>query len=202
MTILPPPVGHSGSATRPLDRLRGKWGMWLFIATEAMLFALLFFSYFYLGAHRPEWPAEEDPKYKLALLMLAVLLTSSAVLYWGERAVKKGALGQLQICLGGTILLGIGFLVISSVEYANHLKVLTPRSNAYGSIFYAITSLHAAHLILGLMMLIFVLARALAGHFDAHRHLAVKNAALYWHFVDVIWVCVVAILYLSPRLYV
>ena len=57
------------------------------------------------------------------------------------------------------------------------------------------------HVIVGMLMLSFVFARGLAGHFSKERHLAVKNSVLYWHFVDVIWVLVVAIIYLSPHLY-
>ncbi|MBN1239394.1 MAG: heme-copper oxidase subunit III, partial [Gammaproteobacteria bacterium] len=82
-----------------------------------------------------------------------------------------------------------------------HLRTLTPEESAYGSIFYTITSFHFLHLVLGIFMLLFVLARAFAGHFDGRRHLAVKNATMYWHFVDIVWIFVVAILYLSPRFY-
>ncbi len=75
-----------------------------------------------------------------------------------------------------------------------------PQTDAYGSFFYLITGLHGAHVAGGLLMLLYVLVRAFAGHFDAVRHSAVSNAILYWHFVDVVWLFVFTTLYLLPRL--
>ena len=186
---------------RPIERQRGKWGMWLFIASEGTLFALLFFSYAYLGTSNQEWPPHEDPSYMYALILLGILLVSSVVLYWGERSIKKGDTGKLKLSLALTLLLGVAFLVLQYIEYRHHLKHLTPWENAYGSIFYTITTFHLAHLVLGFFMLLFVFARALAGHFSRERHLAVENVALYWHFVDGIWLFVVFILYITPRFY-
>lgn len=190
-----------GPRVRPLERTRGKWGMWLFIGTEAMLFALLFFSYAYLGASRPEWPPRSDPAMKLALIMLGILMVSSVVLHWAERGIKKGAQARFKIGLILTLLLGGVFLVIQRFEFVHHLKEVTPGTNAYGSIFFTIASFHLAHLIVGMLMLLYILARAFAGHFSEEKHLAVENASLYWHFVDFIWLCVVITLYLTPRMY-
>jgi heme/copper-type cytochrome/quinol oxidase subunit 3 len=78
---------------------------------------------------------------------------------------------------------------------------LTPRSNAYGSIFYTITSLHGSHVAVGLMMLLFVQVRAWLGHFRAGNDVTVHNASMYWHFVDVVWLFVFTCLYLSPHWY-
>ena len=186
---------------RPIEKMRGRWGMWLFIGTEGMLFALLFFGYFYLGGSQAKWPPREDPTLKLALVLLAILLASSVVLWWGERGIKRGSAATLRLGLVGTLLLAAAFLYVQSIEYRHHLQKLTPQTDAYGSIFYTITGFHLAHVIVGVLMLLFVLARAMAGHFDGERHLAVQLAALYWHFVDVVWLLVVAILYVSPRLY-
>jgi heme/copper-type cytochrome/quinol oxidase subunit 3 len=186
---------------RPTETRRGEIGMWLFIGTEAMLFALLLFAYFYLGASKPQWPLEEDPPYSLALTLLAILVVSSAIAEWGKRGIAKNQTGRLKIGLGLTLLLGAAFIVVQIFEYRRHLKQLRPDENAYGSIFYAITSLHFAHVVLGLALLLFVFARALAGHFSSQRHVAVKNATLYWHFVDLVWIFVVAVVYLSPQLY-
>lgn len=186
---------------RPLERLRGRWGMWLLVATEAMLFVFFFFAYFYLGAHRPEWPPGSDPSLRYALPMLGILLLSSAVLWWGEKGIEDGAVGRLKASLAGTLFLGLGFLALSWQEYRVHLRTETPDMNAYASIFYSITSLHLAHLTMGMLMLGWILARAVAGHFSEERHVAVKNVSLYWHFVDTVWLLVVAVLYLSPRLY-
>jgi heme/copper-type cytochrome/quinol oxidase subunit 3 len=181
-----------------VDDRRGTWGMLLFILSEACLFVLLFFSYFYLAhVSRGAWPPEQ-PKVTLALVMLVILLTSSASLYWGERAERNGATMQARAGVLVTVILGIAFVILQVFEYREHLKTLLPTSNAYGSIFYTITSFHAAHLGLGLLMLVYVLALPDigSGHKPPHRPLA--NAALYWHFVDAVWVVIVALLYVGP----
>jgi heme/copper-type cytochrome/quinol oxidase subunit 3 len=186
---------------RPLERRRGSWGMWLFIATEAALFMLCFFAYFYLGSFSAEWPIREDPSYRFALAMLVLLLASSVTVQWGQHGIENGRTDRLKIGLGATLLLGIAFIALQVLEYRNHLRSLRRTDNAYGSLFYVITSLHFAHVVIGLLMLAFVLLRAFAGHFSRERHLAAHNATLYWHFVDVVWVFVVVVLYLSPQLY-
>lgn len=189
------------SFSRPAERERPLWAMALFIATEAMLFVMLFFAYFYLAGSKPNWPLHEDPSYTKALIMLGVLLLSSGVAHWGQKGIERGDNFTLQLGLVITLALGGAFIYITYQEYAAHLKKLTPWENAYGSIFYTITSLHFLHLVLGLLMLTFVLLRSFAGHFNEHRHAAVKNAVRYWHFVDLVWLFVVGILYLSPQFY-
>lgn len=188
-------------AVRGHETRRGQWGMLLFIGTEATLFALLFFAYFYLGSTQPRWPPAERPSYWLALVLLAILAASSATAHWGQRGIERGSGARLGAGLALTLLLGVAFLAVQYVEYGEQLKRFTPTGSAYGSAFFTITSFHMAHLVLGWLMLAFVLARLAAGHFSRERHLAVKNAILYWHFVDVVWVGVVAVLYLSPQLF-
>jgi heme/copper-type cytochrome/quinol oxidase subunit 3 len=85
-------------------------------------------------------------------------------------------------------------------EYRDHLKTLKPTTDAYGSIFYTITSFHAAHLILGLLMLCYVFALPEIGPARKPPHRALHNAGLYWHFVDLIWVVVVVLLYVVPNI--
>jgi len=183
-----------------IDDRRGTWAMAMFIATEASLFLMLFFSYYYLAhVSRGPWPPE-PPKMRLALIMLVVLLASSAVLHAGEQAEKAGRPATARALVGLTILMGVGFVVLQIIEYRNHFKTLLPTENAYSSIFYTVTSVHAAHLVLGLLMLAYVLAlpEIGAGHKPPHR--ALHNASLYWHFVDFVWLLIVALLYVAPNI--
>jgi heme/copper-type cytochrome/quinol oxidase subunit 3 len=183
-----------------IDDRRGTWGMLLFILTEAALFLMFFFTYYYLGhVSRGPWPPE-PPKLMFALVMLAVLVSSSVVLHLGERAEKEGRSGTARLFVGATVLMGIGFLVLQTLEYRKHLKTQTPMTDAYGSIFYTITSFHAAHLMLGLCMLLYVLALPQIGPGHKPPHRALHNASLYWHFVDFVWVLIVALLYLAPNI--
>ncbi|HJQ99401.1 MAG TPA: cytochrome c oxidase subunit 3 [Candidatus Polarisedimenticolaceae bacterium] len=182
------------------DDGRGIGGMWLFIVTEAFLFVSLFFAYFYLGSRGDvAWPPQ-PPKITLALVMLAILLASSVVLHLGERALKRDRRTLAHLAIGGTILLGLGFAAVQAMEYRERLKSLRPSTDAYGSIFYTITGFHGGHLVLGLLMLVYVLVLPRLEPAREPPHRPLKNAALYWHFVDAVWVVIVALLYLLPRL--
>jgi heme/copper-type cytochrome/quinol oxidase subunit 3 len=184
----------------PWDVKRGTEGTWWFIASEAMLFTGLFFSYFYLGHTVSRWPPDSPPKLMLALIMLGVLVASSLILEWGRRQGKRGRDRVARRALLGSIILGAVFIALQVLEYRNHLKELRPTADAYGSIFYTITTFHGAHLALGLLMLIYVLFLPELEPTSKPPHRPYHNAALYWHFVDVVWVFIVLILYVSPRL--
>jgi cytochrome c oxidase subunit III len=183
----------------PIDDSRGTMGMWLFIASEAIVFVCLFFSYFYLGHRHPEWPTHY-PKLGKAFVMLVVLVSSSVVLHLAEKKVKSGHGATGRGMLGVTVLMGFVFLAVQGSEYASHLQELKPTTDSYGSIFYTTTSFHAAHLILGLLMLLFVLVLPKLEPRERSPHKPLHNASMYWHFVDVVWMFIVALLYVLPRL--
>jgi heme/copper-type cytochrome/quinol oxidase subunit 3 len=176
----------------------GWWVMVLVIATEAMLFAYLLFGYYYLWSMAPGWPPDGAPRLTLAAPNTALLLASSATMWWAERGIRRGATGRLKLGLLVTLALGVVFLAVQGVEYSR--ETFGPRSHAYGSMFYTITGFHGAHVAVGLLMNVVVQVRAWLGHFSAERHLAVTNAALYWHFVDAVWLAVFATFYIAPRL--
>jgi len=187
---------------RRLDEERGVFGMWLFIVNEATLFASLFFAYYYLAGgpgEPPRWSIEKPPALTFALPMLGVLLVSSGVLHLGERLLHQERPAAARLALGGTLLLAAVFLVLTAFEYRDHFRHLLPTSNAYGSIFYAITSLHLAHLLLGVGMLAFVLVLPRYEPTRTPPHRAYHAAALYWHFVDAVWLLIVALLYVTPH---
>jgi cytochrome c oxidase subunit 3 len=173
------------------------WGMALFIVTAASLFVYLIAGYFYVGGSARTWPPI-TPSIHITGFNTVLLILSSGSAIIAERSVKSGRSGPFRGWLIVTILLGATFLAFQMYEYTT-LKFL-PQTDAYGSFFYLITGLHGAHVALGLLMLLYVLLRAFAGHFDAVRHSAVRNAILYWHFVDVVWLVVFTSLYLLPRM--
>ena len=193
-TKAPPPV-------RRIDDKRGTFGMALFIATEAALFLVLFFAYYYTDKRSAQWRGEMPPKLHYVLPMLAVLLISSVVLYWGEKQLKKRRYGAARLALIGTILLGILFLVLTVFDDMEELRHLTPQTDSYGSIFYTITTLHASHVTLGVLMLLWllVLPRWEPAVYTPHR--PYQNIAMYWHFVDTVWVLIVALLFIAPNVY-
>ena len=185
----------------PWDAQRGAASMKLFIATEAMLFVCLLFSYFYLGHGQTHWPMDDPPKLTLALIMLAVLLASSATLQWAENARRAARARTARAAVAVTIALGLVFIGLQVLEYREHLRTLLPTTDAYGSIFYTITTVHGAHVVLGLSMLAYVLALPRLEPTDRPPHRPLHTASLYWHFVDAVWVVIVAVLYVLPHLY-
>jgi len=97
-------------------------------------------------------------------------------------------------------MLGATFLLLQIfAEYPHSLKINPPSSGSYGTLFFSITGLHGAHVAVGLLVSLWVQARAWQGAFDEHRHVSVQNFVMYWHFVDIVWVFVLATIYLSPR---
>ncbi len=184
-----------------LDDRLGTFGMALLIATEATLFTMLFAAYFYMGSVTDRWQVETPPRLHYAIPMLVVLLISSGTLHWGEVLVRKGRFGAARLALIATILLGIGFVVMSYFEYLEEWQLLTPRTDSYGSIFFTIVSLHLAHVVVGLVMLIWLLL--LGSRWEPVKsppHHPFHNVSMYWHFVDTVWIFVVAILYVYPNI--
>jgi cytochrome c oxidase subunit I+III len=186
------PLGASGS------RSVGWWGMIGVIATESAFFAYLLFSYFYLGSQSVNpWPSDV-PRLLLPVINTGILLASSVAVLWAETGIRRGRTGRLRAGLAAGILLGIVFLALQVVEYGREKASAT--HDAYGSLFYTITGFHGAHVAVGLIMLIVVLVRAFRGHFAQGRHEAVSNVAVYWHFVDAVWLVVFTSLYITPHL--
>jgi heme/copper-type cytochrome/quinol oxidase subunit 3 len=178
----------------------GRWAMLLFIVNEGTLFACLIASYFYLGLVNRAWPPAgvENPSLRLPLTMTILLLSSSAVLLIAEKGFERGQRVVYRACVIGTVALGAGFLTLQLVEYRNKLSHLRPSDNSYASLFYTITGLHGAHVAVGLLILVWAMAREMAGTVGA-QSIAIKNASLYWHFVDAVWLVILASLYLSPH---
>ena len=183
----------------PLDVNRGAMAMWMVIATEASLFITLFCAYFLEGNNKNRWLIDQPPKFTYALILLAILVGSSIVLHWGEKQLKLGRYGVARIALAVTVLMGLGFLTLQSFEYLSHWKSLAPYSDSYGAVFYTITTFHAAHVIVGLLILGYVLCLPRYAPACESPYRPYHVASLYWHFVDVVWLFIVVILYLIPN---
>jgi heme/copper-type cytochrome/quinol oxidase subunit 3 len=176
------------------------WGMVLLIINEAVLFASLIASYFYVRFNSPSWPQDnlEHPELVLPIIGTIVLVSSSLVMHYGQLGIRRDNHAQLRLGLAGGFILGAIFLGIQIYEY-NTLP-FRPDDDVYASLFFTITGIHALHVTLGLLMNAFVQVRAYTGSFTAARHQSIENVVLYWHFVDVVWLFVFVSLYLSPYL--
>jgi cytochrome c oxidase subunit III len=176
-------------------------GIYLFIASEVMLFGSFFTAYFFARVIANEggasaWPPEpfELPVY-LALLNTIILMTSSFTMHWALQSIKRNHRAGLIAGLTLTFLLGLTFLLIQAREYTR--LGFGPGDLAFGSTFYGLTGLHGAHVFVGLNLLLYALIRSLRGHFGpkAHDHLGVEIPGIYWHFVDVMWIVVYVTVY-------
>jgi cytochrome c oxidase subunit 3 len=176
------------------------WGMLLLIINEAVLFASLLASYFYIRFNSPSWPQDqlERPELLLPIIGTIVLVSSSFAMHFAQRAIRQDNSRQFRLGLAIGFVLGIVFLGIQLFEYSR--LPFQPDDNVYASLFFAITGIHALHVMIGLFMNLFTQVRASTDGFTANRHQTVENVVLYWHFVDLVWIFVFISLYLSPYL--
>ncbi|MEQ1894192.1 MAG: heme-copper oxidase subunit III [Planctomycetota bacterium] len=177
---------------------RGKFAIWLFLATEIMFFSGLIGAYIVLRSAAKTWP---DPETRLAVNLTAgntfILILSSWTMVKAVFAAKKGDQGGLVRWLIATILIGSVFVGIQVYEYIElvHHGAL-PKVDIFWSTFYAMTGFHGTHVVVGVIWNTCVLLGALRGKYTAKNNLGVELAGLYWHFVDLVWVLLFTIVYL------
>ena len=174
-------------------------GMVLFVASEAMFFAAFFGAYFTIKAANSVWPPRGIPTPKILVPAVAtvLLVSSSFVLQAGVRAIRRGDARALERWLGLTILLGAGFLVLQLRDYAH--TGFGIHQGIYPSLFYVMTGLHMAHVFGGVLFLSLVLGQSRTGQLSMVRHEPVEAGAIYWHFVDVVWIGLFTVFYVIVR---
>jgi cytochrome c oxidase subunit III len=206
-TIVPTP--YADAAQRDVAN---HLGMWVLIATEVLFFGGLFLAYF---IYRISYPAAFSAgSHKLdfwsGTVNTAVLLTSSLLMALGDAMIKKGRRRALQGCLAGVASLGLLFLAIKFSEYhqmyRDHLipgiryeAAGPPQIQLFLFLYFAMTALHAVHMLVGVGVLVWLLRLNRQGRFSSARHAPVEMVGLYWHFVDCVWVFLYPLLYLIPR---
>lgn len=182
-------------------RASGWWAMIFTIFTEASLFAYLLFSYYYLAVqpHMPgTFPQGGAPSLKLALPDTIILLASSVAVAWAQFGIERGSKTRLTLGLGIGALLGLAFLVIQYFEWSE--KPFGLASSSYASLYFTITGFHMAHVAVGFVMLVALTYWSSAGMFNRVRYAHIHIGALYWHFVDAVWLTIFFTFYLTPLL--
>src|SRR5207244_4523560 len=116
------------------------------------------------------------------------LRTSSFTMHWSLQPIKRGNRAGLKAGLTLTFLMGLAFLLTQLLEYAR--IGFTPHDTAFGTVFFSLTGLHGAHVLVGLTILAAMATRAYRGHFSPEDHHGVAIAGIYWHFVAVMWIMV------------
>jgi cytochrome c oxidase subunit 3 len=187
-------------------------GMWTFLASEMLLFAGFFALY---AAYRAMFSVDFAAAVKHNTLTYGtvntfILLTSSFTVALTVWAVRHGRPRLCAVLLGVTILQGLAFLVLKGVEYQKHIQegalfggfyhyreLPTFGANRFFTLYWAVTGLHALHVTAGIGVLAWMLRRTLQRRYTAEHHTWLEMGTLYWHLVDVIWIFLWPLLYLS-----
>lgn len=189
--------GHGDHLEIPYaQQLRNnRLGLWLFCFSELFLFGGFLMARFYLWRD-PGTGAIIRPELDqlLGLGTTSVLLVSSLFMALGERAIAAGDRKRFLNSLLITAVLGIAFLVgVVGLEWNAELS---PTDGAFGAVFFGMTGLHALHVLSGVILILIVWWNGRKGKFTAERHWGVEATAIYWHYVDVVWVFFYPALYL------
>jgi cytochrome c oxidase subunit 3 len=186
MNVATSSLAHEGAQ----HQLRSnRLGLWLFFVSEAFMFAGLFVSRFYLwGNTRP------DLDQILGLIITAILLLSSFFMNRAEMAIAHDDRPEFLRSLLITAGLGLAFLVgVVGFEWTGHIR---PTDGAFGAVLYGMTGMHALHVVSGVVFILIVWNKGRKGEFSAEQHWGVEACAIWWHYVDLIWVFFYPALYL------
>ncbi len=190
---------HAGPAKASLAT--SHFGMMIFLASEAMLFAGLIGGYIVLRLAQPVWPPSDAPAalpVKLTAINTIFLVGSSFTYHFAEHSIKKhgkSGLGWLIL----TVALGALFVGIQCYEWAHlyHEGLWFNKGGVYGSTFFVMTGFHGAHVVIGVLLIFWVFLRQLFLRcYRAGQTASLDNVGMYWHFVDVVWIFLFSIVYL------
>ena len=136
----------------------------------------------------------------LTLILTEAILIGSSVMVWAaERALKKQSRPVALGFMTASIVMGSAFAVIQLHEWRS--KTYGPTTNQYGSVYFTVTGFHLAHVFIGLLILVSLTFWITRGMLDHRRHAALTIGAMYWHFVDAVWLFVFTTFYLTPYIF-
>jgi cytochrome c oxidase subunit 3 len=176
----------------------GKLGIWLFLASEVMLFGALFSTYIILRTGAPEWPHGEL-NVMLGAVNTVILISSSVtmVMAWATLKLKDWAKHRLYL-IGTFVLAGV-FLVNKYFEYKDHFdKGEGPAHSTFTAIYFTLTGLHGLHILGGMIVMLYFIGPGAKLWTKEPDHFAnrIETTGLYWHFVDLVWIFLFPVLYL------
>ena len=179
---------------------KGKVGMYCLIIGETAIFAMFVIAYLFYTGKSAYGPQPKDVL-ELPVFSTIALLSSSVTIWLSEQAIEHGKVRKFSLWLGVTILLGVIFMVATGQEWYTLIyhDGLTLQTNLFGTTFYSLVGLHASHVIIGLIMLTLLWIFSLTGHVHPRHAERIQTLALYWHFVDAVWVVVFTVVYVLGR---
>src|SRR5690349_23544044 len=171
--------------------INGKIGIWLFLASEVMLFGALFASYILIRTGSQTWPRGDTIlNVPLATINTIVLISSSVTMVMAWASLMRGRFGTFRMYLGATILLGLVFLIIKGFEYSHKFETgLFPSTSNFLAIYFTLTGLHGLHVIGGMAVNAYFWGPGAKLWKENPQWFInrVEHAGLFWHFVDLVW---------------
>ncbi len=177
-----------------------KLGMWIFLASECLLFGALITTYvLYRGASiKGPYPKDVfDIPY--TSVSSFVLLASSLTMVLALAAIQRGDQGKLRVWLLATAMLGMTFVGGQVYEFTTfYHEGLSLSTNLFGTTFFVLTGFHGVHVTVGILMLLSLASLSFSGRLPQERSMTVELVGLYWHFVDIVWIVIFTVVYLIP----
>ncbi len=177
-----------------------KLGMWLFLASECLLFGALISTYVLYRGRSLVGPYPLDVfDIPYTSVSSFVLLASSLTMVLALAALQRGDEERFRLWILATAFLGMTFIGGQVFEFTTfYRKGLTLSVNLFGSSFYVLTGFHGAHVTVGILMLLTLFSLSALGRLPPERAMGVELVGLYWHFVDIVWIVIFTVVYLIP----
>jgi len=192
-------------------------GMWLFLVQEILFFGGLFMAYMLYRWRDPQAFAAGSHELDITLgaINTVILIGSSLTMAMAVHSAQTDRIKALVRYMVATGVLGLAFLVIKYFEYSakwhHHLipgpgfsfpeAAIGDRAQLFFSLYFAMTGMHALHMVVGIGLLAWLIVPAAKGRFNSEYHNPIENFGLYWHFVDIVWIFLFPLLYLIGRHY-
>jgi cytochrome c oxidase subunit III len=178
---------------------RGRVGMLSLIIGESAIFTIFVVAYVYYIGRSTYGPTPRI--LDVPIFNTVCLLSSSLTIWLAEHAIERGKIRTFGGWWALTLLLGVTFIVGTAMEWSRLIVKdgLTIRTNLFGTTFYSLVGLHATHVVVGLAGLSIVMLLTLFGRIEQHHAERIQVLALYWHFVDAVWVVVFTVVYIVGR---
>ncbi len=177
-----------------------KLAMWIFLASDCLLFGALITTYvLYRGASLVGPYPKDVFDIPYTSVSSFVLLASSLTMVLALAAVQRGDLGRMRVWLLATALLGMTFVGGQVYEFTTFYREgLKLSTNLFGTTFYVLTGFHGTHVAIGILMLLSLVAMSFTGKITQRESMTVELVGLYWHFVDIVWIVIFTVVYLIP----
>jgi heme/copper-type cytochrome/quinol oxidase subunit 3 len=177
-----------------------KLAMWLFLASDCMLFGALISTYVLYRGASVVGPYPNDVfDIPYTSVSSFVLLASSLTMVLALAALQRGDVGRSRVWLLATALLGMTFVGGQVYEFTTFAhEELTLTTNLFSTSFYVLTGFHGTHVAIGILMLLTLLTFSFSGRLGPEKAETVEMVGLYWHFVDIVWIVIFTVIYLIP----